>query len=46
MLKSIRYGIRRYPTFIINHHNKLTGWDAGKLKQQIEAALESNNSAL
>jgi len=46
MFKSIRYGIRRYPTFIVNGHNKLTGWDTAKLEQKIQAAMEISNSAL
>jgi len=46
MLKSIRYGVRRYPTFIVNGHNKLTGWDSGLLEQQIQAAVEIRISAL
>ena len=35
MLKSIRYGVRRYPTFIVNRHKILTGWDTKILVQQI-----------
>lgn len=46
MWKSIRYGVRRYPTFIVNGHDKISGWDAGKLEQQIRAALEIRISAL
>jgi len=46
MLKSIRYGARRYPTFIINGQVKLTDWDSSKLDQQVQNALESRNSAL
>ena len=44
--RSIRHGVRRYPTFIVNGHNKLTGWDNDKLEQQIQAVLEIGKSAL
>lgn len=46
MLKSIRYGVRRYPTFIVNRHSKLTGWDTNLLEQHIQAAVEISNSEL
>ena len=46
MLRSIRYGVRRYPTFIVNGHSKLSGWDTNQLEQQIQSAVESRNSAL
>lgn len=46
MFKSIRHGIRRYPTFIVNGHGKVTGWDPGHLEQQIQAAMEIINSEL
>jgi hypothetical protein len=46
MLKSIRHGVRRYPTFIVNGQNKSTGWDTDKLEQYIQSALEVSNSAL
>jgi hypothetical protein len=46
MWRSIRHGVRRYPTFIVNGHSKMTGWDTTKLEQQIQAAVEINKSAL
>ena len=46
MLKSIRYGIRRYPTFIVNGKIKLTGWDQEELEKHIQAAAKSGNSAI
>jgi hypothetical protein len=46
MLRSIRHGVRRYPTFIINGRNKIMGWDKDQLEQQLQAAVESGNSAL
>ena len=46
MLKSIRYGVRRYPTFIVNGRNKLTGWDTNSLDQHIQTAVEIRISEL
>src|SRR5512136_610967 len=46
MLKSIRHSVRRYPTFIVNGHGKVTGWDPVQLEQQIQAAVEIRNSEL
>jgi hypothetical protein len=31
LMKSIRYWVRRYPTFIVNGQNKVTGWDVRQL---------------
>jgi hypothetical protein len=44
--RSIRYGVRRYPTFLVNGRDKTTGWDTTKLEQQIQAAVEMGKSAL
>lgn len=38
LLKSIRYGIHRYPSFIINKKEKYTGMD----KEKLEALLQSH----
>jgi hypothetical protein len=38
-LKSLRYWIRTYPTFIINGREKLTGWDKGALDRMIQDLL-------
>lgn len=38
MWKSIRHGVRRYPTFILDEHSKLTGWDEEKLENSIKEA--------
>jgi hypothetical protein len=46
LVKSIRYGVRRYPTFIINGHTKITELDSDQLEQKIGVLVESNNSAL
>ena len=37
MFKSIRYGVRRYPTFVINGHEKVTGLDAALLEQVLRS---------
>lgn len=37
LLKSIRFGVRRYPTFIVNQRIKITGWDQNQLEQQLQA---------
>ena len=36
--KSIRYGVRRYPAFIVEGRAKVVGWDVAQLDQQIQAA--------
>ncbi len=38
LIKSLRHWVRRYPTFIVQGQNKVTGWDLGQLEQQIIAA--------
>jgi len=35
LLKSIRYWVRRYPTFIVEGRDKVTGWDLRQLEQHI-----------
>jgi hypothetical protein len=32
-LKSLRYWVRRYPTFIINRRTKYTGWESAALER-------------
>jgi hypothetical protein len=44
MLKSIRYGVRRYPTFIVDGNTKVTGWDIDKLEQHIQAVGKIRDS--
>lgn len=36
--KSIRYGVRRYPAFVVEGREKVTGWDTIRLDQYIQAA--------
>jgi hypothetical protein len=38
MLKAIRHGVRRYPTFIVSGRAKITGWDLAKLEQHLMLA--------
>ena len=44
--RSIRHGVRRYPTFIVNGRSKTAGWDSANLERQIQAAVEISKSAL
>jgi len=38
LIKSIRYWVRRYPTFIVEGQDKVTGWDVEQLEQYIVTA--------
>jgi protein-disulfide isomerase len=38
-LKSLRYGVRRYPAFIINKKKKYSGVDKAELQALLEQAL-------
>ena len=38
LMKSIRYWVRRYPSFIVEGQNKVTGWDVEQLEQYIVTA--------
>jgi len=38
LMKSVRYWVRRYPTFIIEGREKVSGWDIEQLDQSIAAA--------
>lgn len=44
--KCIRYGVRRYPTFLLGGRVKLVGLDTVKLEQGVQSALESGISAI
>jgi len=37
LVKSVRYRIRRYPTWVVNGSTRVVGWD----RQALEAALQS-----
>jgi len=46
---SIRYGVRRYPTFIVNGKTKISGWDREHLERDLQAAgavAQTNITAL
>ncbi len=36
LLKSVRYRVRRYPTWIVNSRTRVVGWD----RQALDAALQ------
>jgi hypothetical protein len=38
LFKAIRYGIHRYPTFVVNGHEKVVGLDTSSLEQTLQAA--------
>jgi hypothetical protein len=38
LLKSIRYGVRRYPSFILEKNRKVTGLDRSQLEQALQEA--------
>ena len=38
MFKSIRYGVRRYPTFVVNGQEKVAGWDVTRIESALKAA--------
>ncbi|MGE5122908.1 MAG: hypothetical protein ACM3H7_00200 [Acidobacteriaceae bacterium] len=46
LLKSIRHGVRRYPTFLVSGQKKYTGWDTRQIEQDIQSQIESSNSAI
>jgi hypothetical protein len=37
MIRSIRYGVRRYPTFVVAGR-KMSGWDTASLEQLVQTA--------
>ncbi|MBM3135606.1 MAG: hypothetical protein FJZ89_10090 [Chloroflexi bacterium] len=38
LLKSLRYGVRRYPTFVVAGREKVVGWNQAGLEQSLQAA--------
>lgn len=46
MWKSIRHGVRRYPTFILNNHKKMTGWDKDQIEQYVKEAMKTGDSEI
>jgi len=39
LFKSVRYWVRKYPTFIVNGHEKVVGWDQAALDALLKARL-------
>ena len=37
--KSLRYWVRKYPTFIVDGREKISGWDRSALEQALQARL-------
>ncbi len=46
MWKSIRHGVRRYPTFVLDEHHKMAGWDQEKLEEYIKDAVKTGESEI
>jgi hypothetical protein len=38
LIKSLRYGVHRYPTFVVMGKEKVAGWDMARLEKLIQAA--------
>jgi hypothetical protein len=45
MIKSIRYRVRRYPTFIVDGGQKITGLDAAKVEQALSTSGATRQAA-
>ena len=45
LVKALRYGVRRYPTFVVNGRTKIVGWDEGALAHALEGALTTAAAA-
>lgn len=41
--KSLRHGVRRYPTFIVEGQDKYTGWDKVTLETLLRARLAGSS---
>lgn len=39
LFKSLRYWVRKYPTFIVDGREKVTGWDQARLEAVLERRL-------
>lgn len=39
LVKSLRYWVRKYPTFIVDGRDKVTGWDQDKLEEVLQTRL-------
>lgn len=43
--KSLRYWIRRYPTFVVNRRKRVTGWDLANVEQLLADEISSHGEA-
>ncbi len=41
LVKAVRHGVRRYPSFIIAGRTKIAGWDEAGLERALRAAVEA-----
>lgn len=41
LVKAVRHGVRRYPTFLVAGRTKITGWDDAALTLAVEHASET-----
>ena len=39
LLKSLRYRVRRYPTFVVQGRKKIVGWQRAELDSALAAAI-------
>jgi hypothetical protein len=46
MWKSIRHGVHRYPTFILDDYKKMSGWDQEGLEKYINEAIKRAESEI
>jgi hypothetical protein len=44
LLKSLRYRVRRYPTFVIKGKTKVVGWERGQLETALASAFAVGDS--
>ena len=44
MWKSIRHGVRHYPTFVLDAHKKISGWDQEQLEKYINDIVQMGES--
>ncbi len=40
IVKAVRHGARRYPTFVVAGHTKITGWQPEALEQAVVDSLQ------
>jgi len=45
LIKALRHGARRYPTFVVGGRTKIVGWDEDALAHALEGALAAAGAA-